>query len=93
MSRHPLMRELPFQGIRSVLGEIQRSFRRPESIRSGKVEDFQKIDPFDPRLGTHKIHRLSAIAIQTVYSVVIEGNLRIFQNRWRNEQRFRPRHT
>ena len=36
-----------------------------------------KIDPFDPSLGTHKIHRLSAIAKQTVYSVVIEGNLRI----------------
>lgn len=36
-----------------------------------------KIDPFDPSLGTHKIHRLSAIAKQTVYSVVIEGNLRV----------------
>jgi hypothetical protein len=36
-----------------------------------------KIDPFNPALGTHKIHRLSAIAKQTVYSVVIEGNLRV----------------
>jgi len=33
-------------------------------------------DPFHPSLGTHKIHRLSALAHHTIYSVVIEGNLR-----------------
>lgn len=39
-----------------------------------------KVNPFDPRLGTHKIERLSALAKTTVYSVVIEGDLRaIFQ--------------
>jgi hypothetical protein len=36
-----------------------------------------KLDPFDPRLGTHKIHRLSSIWGQTVYSVSVEGNLRV----------------
>ena len=36
-----------------------------------------KEDPFDPRLRTHKIHRLSAIMRQTVYAVVIEGDLRV----------------
>ncbi len=35
-----------------------------------------KRDPFDPRLGTHKINRLSAASGHTVYSVVIEGDLR-----------------
>lgn len=35
-----------------------------------------RVDPFDPRLRTHKIHRLSAAAGHTVYSVVIEGDLR-----------------
>ena len=35
-----------------------------------------KLDPFDPRLGTHKIHRLSARYRMNVYSVVIEADLR-----------------
>jgi hypothetical protein len=36
-----------------------------------------KVNPFDPRLGTHKIERLSAIFSRTVYAVVVEGDLRI----------------
>ncbi|MGH7951518.1 MAG: hypothetical protein ACREFE_06325 [Limisphaerales bacterium] len=36
-----------------------------------------KLDPFDPRLGTYKIHALSAIFNRTVYAVVVEGDLRI----------------
>ena len=45
-----------------------------ESVRAawGKF----KFNPFDPALGTHKIHSLSARAGTTVYSVVIEGDLR-----------------
>jgi hypothetical protein len=35
-----------------------------------------KMDPFDARLGTHKINSLSARMKQTVRSVVIEGDLR-----------------
>jgi mRNA-degrading endonuclease YafQ of YafQ-DinJ toxin-antitoxin module len=35
-----------------------------------------KANPFDPRLGTHKIHRLSARYRTNVYSVVIEADLR-----------------
>ncbi len=35
-----------------------------------------KQNPFDPRLGAHKIHQLSTIMRQTVYAVVIEGDLR-----------------
>ena len=35
-----------------------------------------KQDPFDPRLRTHKIHRLSAALKHTVHAVVIEGDLR-----------------
>jgi hypothetical protein len=35
-----------------------------------------KVNPFDPSLGTHKIHSLSARAGTTVYSVVIESDLR-----------------
>jgi mRNA-degrading endonuclease YafQ of YafQ-DinJ toxin-antitoxin module len=36
-----------------------------------------KEDPFDPRLRSHKIHRLSARYGRTVYAVVIEEDLRL----------------
>ena len=36
-----------------------------------------KRDPFDPRLGTHKIHALSARAKETVYAVVVAADLRV----------------
>jgi mRNA-degrading endonuclease YafQ of YafQ-DinJ toxin-antitoxin module len=35
-----------------------------------------KQNPFDPRLRTHKIHRLSAQYGKTIYSVSIEADLR-----------------
>ena len=35
-----------------------------------------KEDPFDARLRTHKIHRLSATYGRTIYAVEIEGDLR-----------------
>jgi hypothetical protein len=36
-----------------------------------------KEDPFDPRLRTHKIQRLSANYGRTIYAIEIEGNLRL----------------
>ena len=36
-----------------------------------------KDDPFDPRLRTHKILRLSASYGRTIYASEIEGNLRL----------------
>ncbi len=35
-----------------------------------------KANPFDPRLRTHKIHRLSAYYGRTIYAVDIAGDLR-----------------
>ncbi len=35
-----------------------------------------KENPFDPRLRTHKIHRLSARYGRTIYAAAIEGDLR-----------------
>ena len=35
-----------------------------------------RLNPFDPRLGTHKIYALSARARHPIWSVVIEGDLR-----------------
>ena len=45
-----------------------------ESVR--KAWKIFKVDPFDPRLGTHKIHSLSAEYHRTIYAVEIEGDLR-----------------
>ena len=39
--------------------------------------DLFKSDPFHPTLGSHEIHRLSALAKHTIYSVVVEGDLRV----------------
>jgi mRNA-degrading endonuclease YafQ of YafQ-DinJ toxin-antitoxin module len=36
-----------------------------------------KVDPFDRRLRTHRIHKLSARYKATIYSVVVEGDLRV----------------
>jgi hypothetical protein len=36
-----------------------------------------KLDPFDSRLGTHRINSLSARMKKTVWSVVIDYSLRI----------------
>lgn len=36
-----------------------------------------KANPFDPRLGTHIIHSLSAHAGHTIYSVRVEADLRV----------------
>lgn len=46
-----------------------------ESVRA-KWAIFKK-DPFDPSLGTHKIHKLSAREKTNVYSVPIEADLRV----------------
>jgi hypothetical protein len=45
-----------------------------DSVRK-KWEIF-KLDPFDPRLGTHRIKNLSSRFKKTIYSVVIEADLR-----------------
>ncbi len=46
-----------------------------ESVRH--VWRIFKVDPFDPRLDTHKINSLSAEYRRTIYAVRIEGDLRV----------------
>ena len=60
-----------------------KSFRRAlskltDSQKKSAKEAFRifREDPFDPRLRTHKIHKLSAAYGKTIYSVCIEGDLR-----------------
>lgn len=60
--------------------QFWRNFRklpREQWASVRRVWQIFKIDPFDPRLGTHKIHALSALFRRTVYAVVVEGDLRI----------------
>jgi len=45
-----------------------------ESTR--RIWQIFKLDPFDPRLHTHKIHSLSALYKRTIYSVTVERDLR-----------------
>ena len=49
--------------------------RQKESAR--RAWKIFKENPFDPRLRTHKIHRLSSLLRRTVYAVDIEANLRV----------------
>jgi len=51
------------------------SSEQKESTRSAWT--IFKADPFDPRLKTHQIHSLSGRAKKTVWSVRIEGDLRV----------------
>ena len=49
----------------------------PDQYRAAvKAYRIFKENPFDPRLRTHKIHRLSAQYGKTIYSVYIEADLR-----------------
>jgi hypothetical protein len=55
------------------------SFYRLSSTQKESARAAWKIfkeDPFDPRLRTHKIQRLSGYYGRTIYAVEIEGDLR-----------------
>lgn len=46
-----------------------------ESVRA--AWQIFKANPFDPRLRTHKIHKLTALYRRTIYAVVVEADLRV----------------
>ena len=57
-----------------------RSYRKltpAEQLAAKRAWQIFKRNPFDPRLGTHKIHALSARARETVYAVVVAADLRV----------------
>lgn len=51
----------------------------PNSQKASVREKWRvfKSNPFDPSLGTHQIHKLTAQAKHTIYSVIIENDLRV----------------
>ena len=60
--------------------QFWRSFYNLSSPQKQSVREaweFFKTDPFHPSLGVHKINNLSARYKKTIYSVVIESNLRV----------------
>jgi hypothetical protein len=67
---------MKFQATESYWKKFYRlSGPQKESVRAAWL--IFKRDPFDPRLGTHRISSLSAQYKKTIYSVVIEADLRI----------------
>jgi hypothetical protein len=57
---------------RKALARLSRS--QKESAK--KAFAVFRLDPFDPRLKTHKIHHLSALYKKTIYAVRVEADLR-----------------
>jgi hypothetical protein len=57
---------------RKALARLSRS--QKESAK--KAFAVFRLDPFDPRLKTHKIHHLSALYKKTIYAVRVEAGLR-----------------
>ena len=63
-----------------ALPRFWRSYRKLTAAQQqAAIQAWQifKRNPFDPRLGTHKIHALFARAKETVYSVVVAADLRV----------------
>ena len=62
---------------------VEKFWRNFYALRSEQKESVRrawqifKRDPFDPSLGSHEIHELSARAGHTIYSAVIERDLRV----------------
>jgi mRNA-degrading endonuclease YafQ of YafQ-DinJ toxin-antitoxin module len=50
---------------------------RKQQESAKKAWQIFKIDPFDPRLRTHRINSLSAVFRRTVHAAVVEGDLRV----------------
>lgn len=54
-----------------------RKLTRAQQQAAKQAWQIFKRDPFDPRLGTHKIHSLSARAKETVHAAVVAADLRV----------------
>jgi hypothetical protein len=65
---------LPSHG--TVLGKLLRFAPGAKGVGATRLENLPG-KSFDPRLGTHKIHHLSAIHKRTVYAVNVDADLRV----------------
>jgi mRNA-degrading endonuclease RelE of RelBE toxin-antitoxin system len=64
-------------------GATQRFWEKLEALPARQRESVYRAwkifreNPFDPRLRSHKIHKLSSQYGRTIYAAVIEGDLRV----------------
>jgi mRNA-degrading endonuclease YafQ of YafQ-DinJ toxin-antitoxin module len=77
MSRIPVINEISVPRDSRVLAQFRQATRPATASRAQGVSYFFKQDPFDPRLRSHKIHRLSARYARTIYAAEIEAHLRV----------------
>ena len=66
---------VPTSAFRKAFKRKVRGNKILEARFRDRVAVFQE-NPFDPRLRTHKIHRLSAIFGKTIYAVEVGADLR-----------------
>ena len=57
------------------MGKFLRALTKPEGFTRRAWKIFKE-NPFDPRLRSHKIHKLSARYGRTIYAMEIEADLR-----------------
>ena len=67
--------EVSLQRVPYVLAKLEQALDRTAAEHSKRVSYFKE-NPFDTRLRSHKIHKLSARYGRTIYSVEIEADLR-----------------
>jgi mRNA-degrading endonuclease YafQ of YafQ-DinJ toxin-antitoxin module len=60
----------------SGFGKVSTLSRQARRIPRARLWKIFKENPFDPRLRSHKIHKLSARYSRTIYAAEIEANLR-----------------
>jgi mRNA-degrading endonuclease YafQ of YafQ-DinJ toxin-antitoxin module len=71
-----VINEISFPRDSRVLAQFRQATRPATASRAQGVSYFKE-DPFDPRLRSHKIHRLSARYARTIYAAEIEADLRV----------------
>ena len=76
MSRIPAINEVSFPRNARVLAKPRKVTYRTTASRARSVCYFKQ-NPFEPRLRTHKIHKLSARYARTIYAAEIESDLRV----------------
>jgi mRNA-degrading endonuclease YafQ of YafQ-DinJ toxin-antitoxin module len=66
-----------FWRAKSFKNQFEKLPKKQQKAAKKTFKNIFSIDPFDSRLGTHKINRLSARYKTTVWSATIEGNLKV----------------
>jgi mRNA-degrading endonuclease YafQ of YafQ-DinJ toxin-antitoxin module len=76
MSRIPAINEVSVSRDSRILAQFRKA---PAQQQRNARESFLifKQNPFDPRLRSHKIHKLSARYARTIYAAEIEADLRV----------------